>query len=293
MCSWVCSSGTSGSSMPQFRRKAGRTATFDCRTAESGLSCFHPWSYLPPTVCTDPQPPDSRLQRGTPARRRARPGARVFRDGRVSRVRDRRLRQQFDRRHGERRASEGRARGSRAAQPDQPRPQHGGAGGAGPVADFSRRRHAALARTASRDDGVLRGGKVCGGGASLPFDLAEDRPVRREHDALWNSVSALFGLAAGSYVFCYRQAWEEVGGFDEDVYAGEEIYFLPQAQALGPGRGGCASASCARTRWSRRRARWSGTASGTCSGRCLMMLRPGAVRSREACSLWYSRPDVP
>ncbi len=108
---------------------------------------------------------------------------------------------------------------------------------------------------------------------------------------LWNGISARFGLAAGSYVFCYRQAWEDCGGFDETVYAGEEIFFSHRLKRWARQRG-------LRFRiltetpviTSARKVGWYGQ--WGLLWRCLMMMRPGAVRSRAACSLWYSRPPA-
>ena len=135
----------------------------------------------------------------------------------------------------------------------------------------------------------FEGGKIVGGGAALIFDIARIGPFATGMTAVWNRISASFGLAAGSYVFCYRQAWEEVGGFDEDVYAGEEIYFSRKLKRWGRARG-------MRFRilrdtpviTSARKVEWYGQ--WQLLGRCLMMMRPGAVRSREACALWYTRP---
>ncbi len=135
----------------------------------------------------------------------------------------------------------------------------------------------------------FEGGKICGGGAALTFDIAKIGPFATAMTALWNWISAVFGLAAGSYVFCSRQAWEEVGGFDESVYAGEEIYFSRALKRWGRSRG-------MRFRilretpvvTSARKVEWYGQ--WQLLGRCLLMMRPGAVRRREACSLWYSRP---
>lgn len=78
-----------------------------------------------------------------------------------------------------------------------------------------------LAATISR----MRSGKVGAGGALLRFDQ-ENLP---RHVTLglesWNRISRTMRWAAGSYIFCFRQAWEETGGFSEEWYAGEEVAF--------------------------------------------------------------------
>ena len=63
-----------------------------------------------------------------------------------------------------------------------------------------------------------------GGGATI----VSDRPFPafvRGMLATWNRASAVLGLAAGSFLFCPAQAFVDTGGFDERVYAGEEIWF--------------------------------------------------------------------
>jgi len=40
---------------------------------------------------------------------------------------------------------------------------------------------------------------------------------------LWNTVSRTFHLAAGSFIFCDAIAFRQVGGFDIEFYASEEI----------------------------------------------------------------------
>ena len=134
-------------------------------------------------------------------------------------------------------------------------------------------------------------GTVCAGGAALRFDLADIGPFAANMTRVWNQVSTRFGLAAGSYVYCYRQAWEEVGGFDETVYAGEEIFFSQRLKRWGRAHG-------LRFRiltdhpvvTSSRKVGWYGQ--WGLLWRCLRLMRPGAVRSRAACSLWYSRPPA-
>ncbi|MGV3533993.1 MAG: glycosyltransferase family 2 protein [Chthoniobacteraceae bacterium] len=77
-------------------------------------------------------------------------------------------------------------------------------------------------------------GQVCGGGSLVQFD----RPLYNDFAnalllACWNKISAGLTLAAGSYIFCLRSAWEDIGGFEEGVYAGEEIYFSRKVKSWG------------------------------------------------------------
>ena len=119
---------------------------------------------------------------------------------------------------------------------------------------------------------ALASGRICGGGTLVQFDrsLANDFA-----NALlltcWNKISAGLALAAGSYIFCLRSAWEAVGGFEEGVYAGEEIFFSRKVK-----------------RWGReRRLRFvvlSGTPIVTSARKIQWHGR------REDCALWYERP---
>jgi glycosyltransferase involved in cell wall biosynthesis len=63
-----------------------------------------------------------------------------------------------------------------------------------------------------------------GGGAHVAFDEPVPLYARVVVTAfLW--VYSRFGLAAGCFIFCRRDAFDAVGGFDEQFFAGEEIEF--------------------------------------------------------------------
>ncbi|MCB1743923.1 MAG: glycosyltransferase [Gammaproteobacteria bacterium] len=71
-----------------------------------------------------------------------------------------------------------------------------------------------LLRTLARDD-------VVGGGACLSSPGL--RPRLRWILWLWNLYSRTARLAAGSFLFCRADAFEAVNGFDEALYAAEEL----------------------------------------------------------------------
>jgi glycosyltransferase involved in cell wall biosynthesis len=65
---------------------------------------------------------------------------------------------------------------------------------------------------------------ACGGGSRVQFD----EPVPAWARVMLAATVWTFGrlrYAAGCFIFCTRQAFEATGGFDEQVFAGEEIYF--------------------------------------------------------------------
>lgn len=136
---------------------------------------------------------------------------------------------------------------------------------------------------------VIRQPDTGGGGALVRFDLTRQPLFPALVLKIWNAISGLFRLAAGSFLFCRREAWEETGGFDETFYAAEELIF-----------------SKALKRWCRKKKQRFHIISDSAvltSARKLQwnsqfrlflimfsLLRPGALKSRKGCSFWYQRP---
>lgn len=84
---------------------------------------------------------------------------------------------------------------------------------------------------------ALASGKVCGGGARIRLEGVPLGWHVRGVLAAWNRVSGILQLAAGSYFFALRDGWEATGGFDEEVYAGEELGFARSLVRWGQERG--------------------------------------------------------
>lgn len=136
---------------------------------------------------------------------------------------------------------------------------------------------------------ALGSGKICGGGARVQLEgAALDWVACRTVDS-WNWIARTFGLAAGSYFFALREGWAETGGFNERVYAGEELGF---ARAL--------------KRWGRRRgqrfhmldhavpssARKVGRFTTWQLARQMALIAwPGSRRRRDRCAFWYERVE--
>jgi len=81
----------------------------------------------------------------------------------------------------------------------------------------------------------LTGGTCCGGGALVAFD----NPIpwySRWVPAIWNRLAVRCGLAAGCFMYCLREGFEEVGGFNEKVFASEEIGFSRRLSRWGKPR---------------------------------------------------------
>jgi glycosyltransferase involved in cell wall biosynthesis len=133
-------------------------------------------------------------------------------------------------------------------------------------------------------------GRACGGGARVTVDRVLPRGARAAI-ASWNWLSRRLRVAAGAYVYCVREAFVDVGGFPEAVYAGEELWLSRALRRWGRGRGMDFVILREEIVTSARKLEWY-------SGRELLragaaLLAPRALRSREACRLWYERPSLP
>jgi glycosyltransferase involved in cell wall biosynthesis len=137
---------------------------------------------------------------------------------------------------------------------------------------------------------LLEDEKHCGGGTLLSFD-SKLPFLAASLVKFWNWISKTGKLAAGSFIFCLTRGFYEIGGFDENIYAGEEITF------------------------SRKIKKWGkknnlsfiiiGEYSVITSGRkfhwyssmqlalllILFTIFPFALRNRSLCNFWYRRPN--
>jgi len=135
---------------------------------------------------------------------------------------------------------------------------------------------------------TLDGGRIAYGGAPVRFDQPGGLHVRLL-TGLWNALSRLFTWPCGAFIFCRRDGFEAIGGFDERYYASEEIH-LAKGLRRWCRRHGCRGRILREPiLTSNRKARWFS------SWRLLGMLArfalvPGSIRQREACWMWYERP---
>jgi hypothetical protein len=97
-------------------------------------------------------------------------------------------------------------------------------------------------------------------------------------------------LAAGSFVFVTREAFDAVGGFSEHVYASEEIWLSRAVARWGRERQlDFVILEDPPVVTSNRKAEWF-SASAVLGTILLLLVFPLAVRSRRLCWLWYRRP---
>jgi glycosyltransferase involved in cell wall biosynthesis len=138
---------------------------------------------------------------------------------------------------------------------------------------------------------ALASGRACGGGAAVAMEGVAGgvagRLVR-----LWNALSRGRRLAAGSFVFVRRDAFDAVGGFSERVYASEEIWLSRALKRWGRRRGlDFVILQAPPVVTSGRKAHWY-PAPLLLAVAISFLLMPFLVRSRRFCWLWYRRPPA-
>jgi len=128
-------------------------------------------------------------------------------------------------------------------------------------------------------------GLVVGGGSIITPDQ-DIPPMAMKCLTLWNWISRTGRLAAGCFLYCRRDAFLDIGGFNERVYAGEEIFLSRQLK-----------------RWARKRKlkfdivtidpvitsvrKLLWYTPGQLAKQLLLVFIPGAVFSKRLCRTWY------
>jgi glycosyltransferase involved in cell wall biosynthesis len=77
--------------------------------------------------------------------------------------------------------------------------------------------------------------KIAGGGALM--QMQQLPPLLYMGVRIWNLVSRWSRWAAGAFVFCTREAFQAVNGFDVSLFAGEEIRFSRRLKRYARRRG--------------------------------------------------------
>lgn len=143
--------------------------------------------------------------------------------------------------------------------------------------DADTRVNETVVRAAS--DAMNRG--AAGGGSAVKFDGKLPRYAERVHPAMIRIFRAL-GLACGCFLFCTRRAFEAAGGFDEKLFASEEITMSRALKRQG------------RFVVLRESVTTSGRKLRMYSGKdvlrlfaSILLAGPKALRSRDALEVWY------
>ena len=75
--------------------------------------------------------------------------------------------------------------------------------------------------------------EIIGGGATLKFEGGKAPVPFALAERIWNKISRVMSLPAGSYIFCRSEDFSQLNGFSEKLYASEEIDFGRRLKKLG------------------------------------------------------------
>ena len=75
--------------------------------------------------------------------------------------------------------------------------------------------------------------EIVGGGATLKFEGGKAPVPFALAERIWNKISRVMSLPAGSYIFCRSEDFSQLNGFSEKLYASEEIDFGRRLKKLG------------------------------------------------------------
>jgi GT2 family glycosyltransferase len=119
--------------------------------------------------------------------------------------------------------------------------------------------------------------------------MDEATPIPRVLSRVWNVISRVQSWMAGSFIFCEAEAFRELGGFSEDLFASEEIEFSKRLNRLATREGRPVAIL------HRHPLVTSGRRSHLSSPMEYLRLliqtirhRGANLRSQEACGLWYN-----
>ena len=128
--------------------------------------------------------------------------------------------------------------------------------------------------------------KILGGGATVVLD--EDWLVGRFFAGGWNCISQVMRWAAGSFLFCRNEAFQNVGGFSLHLFATEELELCQRLKRLARKRGQKMKILTRHPLVTSARKIHLYSKSDHLRFLLRTVLRPASLRSREACPLWYN-----
>lgn len=135
---------------------------------------------------------------------------------------------------------------------------------------------------------MLLSGKYYGGGIKVGFP--EDVPLLiKLFTRLWNRHAGIRKWVAGCYIFCLKEVFDDIGGFREDVYAAEEIYFAKSMAKWGRRKH---LDFCYIDTWFIQTSPRKMSEHSTVKLLVIMMLLgtfPFLQKSKRMCKIWYNR----
>ncbi len=137
---------------------------------------------------------------------------------------------------------------------------------------------------------ALASDQVIGGGSTI----VPDQPIKgfgAHVLGFWNWVSVKTQTAAGCFIYCRRDAFEQVGGFSVKLYAAEELLLSRELKKLAKQTSRrFVIQTDAPVTTSSRKLDWYSPLQMV--WQFLLLMLPGATFSRKMCHMWYERGKI-
>ncbi|MFT5677159.1 MAG: glycosyltransferase involved in cell wall biosynthesis [Paraglaciecola sp.] len=135
----------------------------------------------------------------------------------------------------------------------------------------------------------MAGGDVCAGGTTAEF-INSDLQTKKL-SKWWNVMASKLKVACGAYMFCLKEDFIEVGGFNEKVYTSEEIWFGRKLKKLARKRHQKFVILSIPIQTSARKMEWLSPWQLFLQF-LPMILCPWLIRSKRFCDLSYKQPEM-
>jgi glycosyltransferase involved in cell wall biosynthesis len=83
---------------------------------------------------------------------------------------------------------------------------------------------------------AIQSGRCLAGGSTMRMDLDRRHYLERFSVGLWNRLSRTLRWLAGAFIFCEAAAFRELGGFNQELFASEEIELSRRLKQRARGR---------------------------------------------------------
>ena len=133
---------------------------------------------------------------------------------------------------------------------------------------------------------VLKTGHYCGGGCMVKFS----KPSL--FVSFWSIITKVTNMAAGAFIFCTNEAYKGTGGYDESIYAAEDVVFSRAVNKWGK-KNGCKGFTILTEHFittSDRKINWYSKWE-ILTKLFILGIMPWRLKHRKNADFWYKRPD--
>ena len=127
-----------------------------------------------------------------------------------------------------------------------------------------------------------------GGGAPVKFDGGPRLACQTVH--IWNALAKIMGWAAGSFLFCEANAFRKLDGFNNDLFAAEEVEYCERLNRFGKSLSKRLIMLRPSVITSGRKVKALFTPKNLAHGLKVLFTAGEALKNRDNCSYWYENP---